>query len=89
VQQGAKVSIIIGFKIGVLKKMTSNKDILVVNFNLSPKMMNCPTCGAIMIWLNGSVLHEPPVKQYECRRCQLFVVKYADGNYEMKSIEQE
>lgn len=38
----------------------------------------------MMVWLNGSVLHDPPVNQYECRRCQLFVTKYADGNYEIK-----
>ncbi|HEY6756434.1 MAG TPA: hypothetical protein VI037_03505 [Nitrososphaera sp.] len=52
-------------------------------------MMNCPNCGAIMVWLNGSVLHDPPVKQYECRRCKLFVVKYQDGNYEVIPIESE
>ena len=51
--------------------------------------MNCPNCGAIMVWLNGSVLHDPPVKQYECRRCQIFLVKYADGNYEIMSAEPE
>jgi len=66
-----------------------NKDILTVFLNLSLHMMNCPSCGAIMVWLNGSVLHDPPVKQYECRRCQLFVIKYADGDYEMKPIEQQ
>ncbi|MFL6371621.1 MAG: hypothetical protein ACJ70U_07610 [Nitrososphaera sp.] len=54
-----------------------------------PYMMNCPNCGAIMVWLNGSVLHDPPVKQYECRGCQLFVVKYQDGNYEVVPVEQE
>jgi hypothetical protein len=52
-------------------------------------MMNCPNCGAIMVWLNGSVLHEPPVKQYECRGCKLFIVKYQDGNYEVMPIESE
>jgi hypothetical protein len=52
-------------------------------------MMNCPSCGAMMVWLNGSVLHDPPVKEYECRRCQLFVVKYPDGSYEAKPIAQE
>ncbi|MDQ4014792.1 MAG: hypothetical protein M3136_03405 [Thermoproteota archaeon] len=52
-------------------------------------MMNCPNCGAIMVWLNGSVLHDPPVKQYECRMCKLFVVKYQDGNYEVVPIEPE
>jgi hypothetical protein len=52
-------------------------------------MMNCPNCGAIMVWLNGSVLHDPPVKQYECRGCKLFVVKYQDGNYEVIPTESE
>jgi hypothetical protein len=52
-------------------------------------MMNCPNCGAIMVWLNGSVLHDPPVKQYECRECKLFVVKYQDGNYDVIPVESE
>ena len=52
-------------------------------------MMNCPSCGAIMVWLNGSILHDPPVKQYECRVCRLYVEKYPDGNYEAKQIEPE
>ncbi|MEW6605055.1 MAG: hypothetical protein AB1351_10285 [Thermoproteota archaeon] len=52
-------------------------------------MMNCPSCGAIMVWLNGSVLHDPPVKEYECRRCQFFVIKYPDGNYDIKPIQPE
>jgi hypothetical protein len=42
-----------------------------------------------MIWLNGSVLHDPPVKQYECRQCKLFVVRYEDGSYEYKNVEPE
>ena len=50
-------------------------------------MMNCPTCGAMMVWLNGSVLHDPVVKQYECRHCQISVVKYLDGSYETNQIE--
>ena len=52
-------------------------------------MMNCPSCGAIMVWLNGSVLHDPPIKNYECRICQLSVIKYPDGNYEANPLEQE
>jgi hypothetical protein len=52
-------------------------------------MMNCPSCGEIMVWLNGSVLHDPPVKIYECRRCQLSVTKYPDGTYEAKPLEPE
>jgi hypothetical protein len=52
-------------------------------------MMNCPNCGAIMVWLNGSVLHDHPVKQYECRTCQIFAVKYPDGNYETIPVEAD
>jgi hypothetical protein len=52
-------------------------------------MMNCPSCGVIMVWLNGSVLHDTPVKNYECRRCQQFVIKYSDGSYETKPIEPQ
>lgn len=51
-------------------------------------MMNCPNCGAIMVWLNGSILHNPPVNQYECRVCQLFVVKYPDGTFDTKPLQQ-
>ena len=42
-----------------------------------------------MVWLNGSILHDPPVKQYECRACQLFVVKYPDGTYDAKPMQAE
>lgn len=52
-------------------------------------MMNCPSCSAIMIWLNGSVLHDPPVKEYECRTCQLSVTSYPDGNYKAEPIQTE
>ncbi|MGI0037313.1 MAG: hypothetical protein ACRD99_03035 [Nitrososphaera sp.] len=49
-------------------------------------MMNCPSCGTIMVWLNGSIMHDPPVKNYECRVCHLSVTKYADGDYDVKPI---
>lgn len=42
-----------------------------------------------MIWLDGSVLHDPPVKHYECRRCRLYVVRFPDGNYEVKQMDQD
>ena len=51
-------------------------------------MMNCPSCGALMVWLNGSVLHDPPTKYYHCRVCGADVVKYADGTYDLTSAEQ-
>jgi len=52
-------------------------------------MMNCPNCGAIMVWIDGSILHDPPVKHYECRKCQLAVVKYSDGTYDVSPIQSE
>jgi hypothetical protein len=42
-----------------------------------------------MVWLDGSVLHDLPVKHYECRICQLTVVKYPDGTYEVRPIRPE
>lgn len=51
-------------------------------------MMNCPACGAVMVWLNGSVLHDPPTKYYTCRKCGLDVVKLPDGSIEMSPTEQ-
>ena len=45
--------------------------------------MNCPVCGAIMIWLNGSISHDPPIKYYECRVCNINVTKQEDGSYEI------
>ena len=50
-------------------------------------MMNCPSCGTIMVWLNGSVLHDTPEKIYECRNCQLSVVKHSTGDYDMRALD--
>jgi hypothetical protein len=50
-------------------------------------MMNCPSCGTIMVWLNGSIMHDTPVKNYECRICHLSVIKYSDGDYEVKPVD--
>ncbi|MEW5840063.1 MAG: hypothetical protein AB1753_03585 [Thermoproteota archaeon] len=47
-------------------------------------MMNCPSCGAIMVWLNGSVLHDPPTKFYQCRQCRIDVTQLPDGTTEIK-----
>jgi len=52
-------------------------------------MQNCPACGAIMVWLNGSVLHDPPTKFYKCRSCGLDVTKLPDGTLEMEGLEQQ
>jgi hypothetical protein len=42
-----------------------------------------------MVWLNGSVLHDPPVKTYECRVCHLTVVRQPDGEYDIKQLEEK
>lgn len=52
-------------------------------------MMNCPSCGTIMVWINGSVLHDPPEKLYECRICQLAVVKHSDGDYDVRPLNEQ
>jgi hypothetical protein len=52
-------------------------------------MMNCPSCGAIMVWLNGSILHDPPTKFYHCRRCNIHVTRLPDGSIETDQPEQQ
>jgi hypothetical protein len=52
-------------------------------------MMNCPSCGAIMVWLNGSILHDPPTKFYHCRRCNIHVTKMPDDSIETDQPEQQ
>lgn len=49
--------------------------------------MNCPSCGSLMIWLNGSISHETSIKYYKCRKCQLNISKYPDETYEIKNNE--
>jgi DNA-directed RNA polymerase subunit M/transcription elongation factor TFIIS len=44
--------------------------------------MYCPNCGALMVWKNGSIVHDPPTKRYECGYCEIIVTKYGDGSYE-------
>lgn len=51
--------------------------------------MNCPVCGAIMIWLNGSISHDPPIKYYECRVCNINVTKQPDDSYEMVEAKKQ
>lgn len=45
--------------------------------------MYCPNCSALMVWKNGSILHEVPIKRYECGYCEIIVTKYMDGSYEI------
>src|SRR4029079_15450234 len=49
--------------------------------------MGCPLCGSMMFWLNGSISHDPPVKQYECRNCNIRVTKQPDGSYEIIQLK--
>ena len=49
--------------------------------------MGCPLCGSMMVWLNGSISHDPPVKQYECRNCNIRVIKQPDGSYEIVQLK--
>jgi hypothetical protein len=54
-------------------------------FDLGSTMtMNCPFCGSIMIWLNGSICHDPPTKFYTCRACNISITKHPDGTEEVK-----
>ncbi len=46
--------------------------------------MNCPLCGALMVWLNGSVLHNPPTKYYQCKNDTVYVMEFEDGTYEIE-----
>jgi hypothetical protein len=48
--------------------------------------MNCPNCGSLMVWLNGSISHERIVNYYECRNCFIRVTKYPDGTYEITEL---
>lgn len=45
--------------------------------------MYCPNCGALMVWKNGSILHDHPTKKYECGYCEIIVTRYVDGKYEI------
>ena len=45
--------------------------------------MKCPICDAMMIWINGSISHDPPVKYYICENCKIEVTKYSETNYEI------
>jgi len=45
--------------------------------------MNCPSCGTLMIWLNGSIVHQQQINYYECRNCKINVNTLSDGSYEI------
>ena len=42
--------------------------------------MNCPLCGALMVWLNGSITNDPSINYYQCRNDNIYVTHYRDGN---------
>lgn len=53
--------------------------------------MNCPQCGTLMVWLNGSIVHSHDIDYYECRNCKIKLNTLPDGTYEItqRSDEQE
>jgi hypothetical protein len=51
--------------------------------------MNCPLCGTLMVWLNGSIGHDPPVKYYLCRICNVCITKQPDNSYEITKVKAE
>ena len=51
--------------------------------------MNCPLCGTMMVWLNGSISHDPPVKYYLCRICNVNVTKQPDESYEVTKVKAD
>jgi len=51
--------------------------------------MNCPLCGTLMIWLNGSIMHDQQINYYECRNCKIKLNTLSDGSYEMTEQPKE
>ena len=37
-----------------------------------------------MVWLNGSITHDPPINYYQCRNDNIYVTKFQDGTYEIQ-----
>jgi hypothetical protein len=50
--------------------------------------MKCPICGSLMIWLNGSISHDPPIKYYTCRGCKIGVSRYSETSYDVYETEK-
>jgi hypothetical protein len=57
--------------------------------NFSLMTMNCPLCGTLMVWLNGSISHDPPIKYYLCRNDNIYVTKQPDDSYEVTKVKSE
>ena len=51
--------------------------------------MNCPQCGTLMVWLNGSIMHDQQINYYECRNCKIKLNTLSDGKYEITQQENE
>ena len=51
--------------------------------------MNCPQCGALMVWLNGSIVHNHDIDYYECRNCKIKLNTLQDGSYEITQRDNE
>lgn len=51
--------------------------------------MNCPSCGTLMIWLNGSIAHDQQINFYECRNCKIKLNTLSDGSYEITQHDNE
>jgi hypothetical protein len=42
-----------------------------------------------MVWLNGSIVHDPPINYYQCRNDNIYVRKFQDGTYEIQYPKKE
>ena len=51
--------------------------------------MNCPSCGTLMVWLNGSIMHDQQINYYECRNCNIKLNTLSDGTYEITEQPEE
>jgi predicted RNA-binding Zn-ribbon protein involved in translation (DUF1610 family) len=56
---------------------------------ISTVTMNCPSCGTLMIWLNGSIVHDQQINFYECRNCKIKLNTLSDGSYEITQQDNE
>ena len=64
-----------------IKSINLIKEIITFGNNMT---MNCPLCGALMVWLNGSIMLDPPINYYQCRNHNIYVTKFQDGTYEIQ-----
>ncbi len=53
----------------------------------SDMTMSCLRCGNMMIWINGSISHRHDINYYECKYCNIKVVKYPDE--QIIEVEEE